>query len=190
MRTSRNLPKYTERTTGCIGSRTDPSINTGMNSLREYINLIERMSAEQHRNVKVKGGMIPFVIDNGNLKMMFAISSDPAYGGPNPGIAKGHLDPNEDFLRGATREAEEELGLKSSNFAGQPFLVAAQKITGLAAAYMLHVFAVQVKSQTDFNPHDYEVGGVKWMTLDEYKRSGRRSQLAFVQALANKLKMG
>lgn len=136
---------------------------------------------------RVKAGVVPFIRANGEVRMMFMTPSDPAYGGDKPCIAKGGLEAGEDIEAGAMREAAEELGLKSSNFAGKPFLAIKGQLHGLVEAYDFYVFAVEVKNAKDFNPHDYEVGKIDWLTLDEYKRVGRTSQLDFVKAVASKI---
>lgn len=157
------------------------------------INEFDQMLVEQHANVKLKAGLIPYCYTGGGrnkteLKMMFAVSSDPAHGGTQPMIAKGHVEPGEDIQEAAIRESGEELGLKISNFFGNPFYVSMQKITGYTASYDLHIFAVQVKNRKDFEPHDNEIGSVHWLTFEEYQKYGRRSQLSLVQTLVNKLK--
>jgi 8-oxo-dGTP pyrophosphatase MutT (NUDIX family) len=136
---------------------------------------------------RVKAGVVPFVKEGEEVRMMFMTPSDPAYGGDKPGIAKGGLEAGEDIEAGAMREAEEELGLRSSNFAGKPFLAVKGKLQGYTESYDFYVFAVQVKNTKDFGPHDYEVGKIDWLTLDEYKRVGRTSQLEFVQAVSSKI---
>lgn len=148
---------------------------------------IEPMTAEEHANVKTKAGMIPYFYDNGVLKMLFAVSSNPAFGGTQPMIAKGHIEEGEDPRTGGIREAEEELGLKPDNFANKPFFVTVQKIAGNIATYDLHIFAVEVRDPKDFNPHDAEIASVHWLTIEQYQKYGRKSQFGLVQALVNKL---
>lgn len=134
-----------------------------------------------------KAGIIPFITTENGIEMMFMVSSDPAYGGADPMIAKGHIDQGEDVLQAAVREGEEELGLRQSNMKSAPFVVKDETIRGMTSTYLMRIYAVEVKSKTDFDTPHYETERVEWMTLDEYRQSGRRSQLGFVEALIAKI---
>lgn len=135
-----------------------------------------------------KAGTIPFVIENGEPLMLFMKTSDPAYGGPDPMIAKGHVDKGEDAADAAIREAEEELGLKRSNIDGQPFLAWKGELSGFDAHYDFYVLAVKVKSKDDFGQFHYETESTHWLTAAEFAKVGRRSQNHIVQAAAKTIK--
>lgn len=134
-----------------------------------------------------KAGIIPFIRTEKGIEMLFVRSSDPDFGGPDPMIAKGHVDKGETPEQAAIREGGEEAGLKQSNFAGRPFLVQDQEIRGMTSTYLMRILAVEVKSKDDFGPFHYETAETMWMTGEEYEHRGRRSQLGFVQALLAKV---
>lgn len=134
-----------------------------------------------------KAGIIPYIRTEKGIEMMFAISSDPAYGGPDPMISKGHIDEGETPEQAAVREGNEELGLLPANFAEQPFLVKDETIRGMTSTYGMRIMAVEVKSKDNFGPFGYETAETIWMTGDEYAQRGRKSQLGFIQALLSKL---
>lgn len=140
----------------------------------------------ESNNVK-KAGIIPFIMTERGLEMLFMVSSNAAYGGPDPMISKGHVDEGESPDQAALREGNEELGLKTSNCVGAPFLVKDDTIQGLDDTYVMRILAVEVKNKTDFDKPHYETAHTVWMTLEEYQQKGRRSQLGFVQLLAQKL---
>lgn len=135
-----------------------------------------------------KAGIIPFIRTERGIEMLFMRSSDPDFGGPDPMISKGHIDHGETPEQAAVREGHEELGLRQSNFAGRPFLVADQQIKGLTAEYVMRIMAVEVKNKDDFDQPYFETAETMWLTGEEYAQQGRKSQLGFVQALLSKLR--
>lgn len=134
-----------------------------------------------------KAGIIPFIKTEKGIEMLFMVTSNAKYGGPDPMIAKGHVDEGETPEQAAVREGGEELGLKPSNFAGSPFLVEDATTQGLDATYIMRILAVEVKSKTDFDKPHYETEYTVWMTAEEYARRGRKNQLGFVQLLQQKI---
>lgn len=134
-----------------------------------------------------KAGIIPFIItDGGVVEMLFMVSSDPKFGGPDPMCSKGHIDPGETPEQAAIREGIEELGLKESNFAGEPYHLMDQEIQGLCNSYGLRMYAVQVKSKEDFDEPHYETERTEWMTWADYYQKGRKNQQVFVSELVNR----
>lgn len=133
-------------------------------------------------------GIIPYMIIDGEIKMLFMVSSNPAFGGDKPMVSKGGVDPGEDSLTGALREGNEELGLNSRNYAGAPFLVDTIHITGFDSTYPMTIYAVEVLDPEDFDQPHYETEYTTWLTLEEYRAQGRRSHLVFVEKLASKLR--
>jgi len=114
-----------------------------------------------------RAGMIPFyVTDEGEILMMFMIPSDPTYGGAEFQIAKGKVDPGENYETAAVREAEEELGLLMTNTINDVYFM---------GRYLgrMYIHIVQVKSVTDFNAPHYETGQVGWLTKDQFMNIGR-----------------
>jgi putative chitinase len=133
-----------------------------------------------------RAGLVPYFNDGKQIKYLFMIPSDPAYGGSKPNIAKGRVDTGESLVDTAVREAEEELGAISSSFVSAPFLGWSGKITGDDATYTLSVFAVEV-SDTKLNKPHFETKSVHWLTKEQFLSKGRDSQKAIVTAIADKV---
>lgn len=133
------------------------------------------------KDTPTKSGFIPYYVEDGQIEFMFMIPSDPKYGGDLPGIAKGGIDPGENLKEAGIREAEEELGLKKSNIKGKTVKhVWTGKIKGSSDSYIMSVFAGEVKSKKDFDKPCYETKEIQWMTAEEFKRDGRKSQAKIV----------
>lgn len=136
--------------------------------------------------LRQKSGVVPFFINEaGTPVMMFMIPSDPKFGGSLFQIAKGRIEQGEDIQEAALREAEEELGLRTGNIS-QVKSVGNTKITGLDETYMLAIFVAKIKDPENFAAPHYETGKRAWLTLDQFKIRGRKSQLSLVQK-ANKI---
>ena len=133
-------------------------------------------------------GIIPYIITDDQIKMLFMVSSDPSFGGDKPMVSKGGVDPGEDSLTGALREGNEELGLNSRNIIGAPILVDTVLINGFDSTYPMTIYAVEVSDPYDFDQPHYETEYTTWLTLEEYRAQGRRSHLVFVEKLASKLR--
>jgi 8-oxo-dGTP pyrophosphatase MutT (NUDIX family) len=131
-----------------------------------------------------KAGIIPFLADGRGL---FAVSSDTKYSGSLPAIAKGRIDGNESTKNAAIREGEEELGLRRSNMAAEPFLCWSGELTGLDATYRFDVFAVLVKDEENFDEPDYETASTHWLSRSEFASKGRSSQREIVQKVFDKI---
>lgn len=143
---------------------------------------------ESFSETKVRAGLIPYYNDNGQIKMLFFIPSDPAYGGDQPQIAKGRVDRGEDVQQAALREASEELGLKLSNVINTQ-LVTKDLLSGMTANnYEFHLFASEVHNMNDFDMYGDETLETKWLTIEEFKTQGRDTQLALVQKAYDKIK--
>lgn len=136
--------------------------------------------------MKQKAGIVPFLFDGERVKMLFMVPSNPNFGGTKWQIAKGKVDPGESVTEAALREGKEELGFKLSNIASFT-LVTSQVITGDDETYNLTVYAAQVKDPKDFDSVDFETGGRKWLTVDEFAQQGRPSHLPIVQLLYQKV---
>lgn len=134
-----------------------------------------------------KSGLIPWFNDNGVVRMMFMISSNAEFGGSDPMISKGHIDNNETAESAAIREAEEELGLKKSNIKNIKLgWTGAQ--SGLTESYKMSVFVANIKDPNDFGSFHYETASTVWMTIDEFRKSGRKSQLKIVETCHSHMK--
>lgn len=136
----------------------------------------------------IKAGFIPYVFENNLPVFMFMISSDVAFGGLDPAIAKGHVDDGESEMQAGIREAEEELGLVTSNLKHETIQLAWKgNIDGLTEQYPLSVFIGEVKNKNDFVKPHYETASVIWLTEEEYIKSGRKSQAHIVKVAAKLL---
>lgn len=134
-----------------------------------------------------KAGCIPYYLRDGEPVMAFMISSDSAYGGADPMIAKGGIDSGESPEEAGVREAEEELGLKRSNIVdGTLKLGWSGELTGFDATYKFDVLMCEIDDVRDFNKPHYETKEVVWMTADEFNSKGRKTQRHIVAAIARK----
>lgn len=131
-----------------------------------------------------KAGVIPYIRTDRGVEMLFMVTSDAKYGGPDPMIGKGIIDPGETPEQAGLREGHEELGLKESNFANTPFLVKDSEIQGLCGdPYAMRILAVEVKNKEDFDVPHYETDHTVWLTYDEYFQRGRENQREYVSGL-------
>lgn len=114
-----------------------------------------------------RAAVIPFFIhSNGEIEMMFMQPSDSLYGGPDPQISKGKVDPTDITIESAAfREAHEELGLKESNIKSKDFI---GTILGNTDLWIAEVF-----NKEDFDNFHYETEEVYWLTNEEFKSRGR-----------------
>jgi len=70
------------------------------------------------KNKKIyRAGLIPYIVENNEIMMLFMKPSDSKYGGNLFQIAKGKLEKDESFEQAAIREAGEELGFTKLNMA-------------------------------------------------------------------------
>jgi 8-oxo-dGTP pyrophosphatase MutT (NUDIX family) len=114
-----------------------------------------------------RSGVLPYYIDNGQIKILFMKPSDPRYGGDKFQMAKGKHEDGESPLEAGIREASEELGLfrgniehthKLGNFLGRT-----------------HVYVCQIKdpSPEQFGDPCFETAETRWMTPEEFQAEGR-----------------
>jgi 8-oxo-dGTP pyrophosphatase MutT (NUDIX family) len=138
--------------------------------------------------IQDRAGLVPYIIDeDGEIEMMFYIPSDVAYGGYKFQIAKGRVDYGESPQEAAIREAEEEIGLDRDNIKNI-MLVSEKKLTGSEGyEYILHLYAVEVKNKKDFNQFEHETKETGWLTIGEYTRYGRGSQLKLVNKVYDRI---
>jgi 8-oxo-dGTP pyrophosphatase MutT (NUDIX family) len=131
-----------------------------------------------------KAGVVPFLDDG---RALFAVPSDSHFGGAEPAIAKGRVDGEESVKDAAVREGEEELGLRKSNMAAEPFLGWSGTLTGLDATYKMSVYAVLVKDEDAFDKPDYETKSTHWFTRQEFMTKGRKSQHEIMDKIFDKI---
>ena len=117
------------------------------------------------RNIVARAGFIPYHIENGELSVLMMKPSDPKYGGPDFQIAKGHVDFGEDAKTAGLREAEEELGLRMCN------VVAVLHLGNYLGN--TEIYYGEVRDREDFGAPSYETGETRWMTFDQFFKTGR-----------------
>ena len=133
--------------------------------------------------MREKAAFMPYVIENDEPAFLFMVPSNVHFGGDRPQLAKGGIDAGENAQEGAVREAEEELGLKRSNIKpGTIRLAHKAVIQGQTEKAVMHLFIAEVKNKKNFDQPHYETGATFWLTLEQFKKEGRQSQLPFVEA--------
>jgi 8-oxo-dGTP pyrophosphatase MutT (NUDIX family) len=139
---------------------------------------------------KHKAGLIPYKFDeDGELMMLFMISSDPEYGGPDPQISKGNIDNGESALNAALREAHEELGLPKYNINKIEKLTDGTFNTG-EFQYSLTLFIGEVLDVAKFDPHGDETLFTQWLSVSMFEKVGRKIHLPFVKQAAARILKG
>ena len=130
-----------------------------------------------------KSGIIPFYVgDDGQIRMLFMVPSDPYYGGPRLQIAKGGIDPGETAEETAVREGIEELGLRMSNVVTvKRGTHVTELVRGDKAVYRMEVFVAKIIDPAAFDQPHYETGHTSWLTLPEFQSRGRRAQTKLVE---------
>jgi 8-oxo-dGTP pyrophosphatase MutT (NUDIX family) len=122
-----------------------------------------------------RAGIVPWRRVGDELVFLTMIPSDPMYGGPNPQIAKGVIDPGETPMIAAYREGEEELGLTHKAVNMLSFIdLGTFRLTRLQ--YKVWVFAIELTNTAALVEPHYETSSVQWLSLGEFIRRGRADQ--------------
>lgn len=145
-------------------------------------------SDEQGYEKRARAGLIPYIRENGELKYLTMIASDPKFGGPRPMISKGKIEDGETALEAAVREAEEELGFKQRNVRGEILPVFEGRQELYSGAYNLTVYGVEIQDRYDFDAWCDETAYIQWMSLEEFKLNGRRDHVKFIEKLEEMVK--
>jgi 8-oxo-dGTP pyrophosphatase MutT (NUDIX family) len=136
-----------------------------------------------------RAGLIPFMRgEDGVLRYLMMVSSDPMYGGPRPMISKGKIERGESKLVGALREAEEELGFRQDNSTGPIFNVADERVFLHSGSYDLAVFGVEIVDKYNFDKWCDETEFTTWMTLESFKTKGRKDHVKYVEELERQVR--
>lgn len=129
-----------------------------------------------------RAGLIPYIIENDEIKMMFMKPTDEVaeWSGDSFQIAKGKIENGETAELAAIREAHEELGL----FRGNVIL------TEEVGVFMgrTTVFVSKVKDKDMFGLPSDETSDTGWMTEAEFLESGRPLHQPVVQAAVRQIK--
>ncbi|MCK9369703.1 NUDIX hydrolase [Candidatus Dojkabacteria bacterium] len=113
-----------------------------------------------------RSAMIPFIVENEKIQMLFMQPADFERGGSEFQLIKGKVETeDQDFLACAKREAKEEAGLFFGN------VVKYAELGNFMGRTM--VFVCKVKSKDMFGIPSDETGDTKWMTNEQFQEEGR-----------------
>lgn len=121
-----------------------------------------------------RAGVIPYIIEDNQIKMMFMRPSSPKYGGDLFQIAKGKQEEGEADLQTALREASEELGLFEGN------VVETHDLGTFLGRTKIYV--AKIKDKNLFGDPHFETDSVVWMTNEEFQISGRELHKPVISA--------
>ena len=121
-----------------------------------------------------RAGTIPYVIEDGEIKMMFMRPSDSEYGGDKFQLAKGKVEDDESTMDAALREAKEELGLFVGN------VIRTEEVGVFMGRTTVYV--AKIKDRIMFGEPSFETAETTWLTLDEFMEIGRELHRPVVQA--------
>ena len=126
-------------------------------------------------NKKVyRAGVIPYIIENTQIKMMFMKPSDSEWGGTEFQLGKGKVEEGETKKEAALREAGEELGLFKSN------IIHLEELGTFLGRTT--VFIAKVKDKEMFGQPNFETEETGWLTYDEFIKDGRDLHKVIVRA--------
>lgn len=121
-----------------------------------------------------RSGVMPYYIDEEQIKILFMRPSDPKYGGDVFQIAKGKHEDGETAEEAGLREANEELGLYKGNI---KHLHELGKFLGRTTMYV-----AEINDPEMFGDPRFETKETKWMTPDEFQSEGRDLHKPVVKA--------
>lgn len=127
-----------------------------------------------------RAGIIPFIINDSKIEMMFMKPSNSDFGGSCFQIAKGRVDEGEDDLTAALREGYEELGLLSSNI---------NRIIDIGSHLgRTHIYLAEVFSKENFTSPHFETGETIWLSEIIYKDIIRNIHISIIDLAIVKIK--
>lgn len=127
-----------------------------------------------------RSGVIPYIIEDGQIRMMFMKPSDAKFGGDVFQIAKGKTEQGETPLEAGLREGFEELGLFAGNISET------YDLGTFLGRTSIHVLKVQDK--TLFGDPCDETEEVAWLTPDEFDAVGRDLHKPVIKAAVRMIK--
>lgn len=157
-------------------------------NISHYYQPVELMKISGHiinRSAKeFKAGVIPYYKTNDDqIVIGLVTSSDPAYGGSDPGIAKGGSESGETSAQCAVREAYEEMGIPESAYVSFRRIFD-NDIRGMMCSYRMVVFAGELSEKPTITL-SYEIERVDWFPIDLALNKIRKSQKSILVAFAN-----
>lgn len=127
----------------------------------------------------MRAGIIPYVIENDKILMMFMLPSNPEHGGDRFQIAKGSIEEGETPLEAAIREGGEELGLLDGNI---------EDVKRVGNFYKIEIFIAKITDKDLFGAPYFETKETRWMTDKEFERIGRDFHIPIVAQATNIIK--
>lgn len=121
-----------------------------------------------------RAGVIPYIIEKGEIKMMFMKPSASKFGGDCFQIAKGKQEKDETAKEAALREASEEIGLFEGNILE---LYDLGTFMGRTSIYV-----AKMKDKKMFGDPNFETSEVKWMTAEKFDEIGRDLHKPIIKA--------
>lgn len=136
---------------------------------------------EERKQLVYRAGTIPYVVENGQIYMLFMRPSDSEYGGFTYQLAKGKVEEEDaSHLEAALREAKEEVGLFIGN-------VIKTEEVGVFMGRTT-VFVTKVRNKDMFGEPSFETESVKWMTPQEFQMDGRELHKPVIAAAVRTIK--
>ena len=127
-----------------------------------------------------RAGVIPFIIENEEIEMLFMRPSSPEFGGDSLQIAKGRRDIGEDDLTAALREGHEELGLIKENI---------EEIIDLGNHLgRTRFYLTKVKDKKRFTEPHFETKETQWLSEKNCFENIREIHRPVVRLAVNKIK--
>lgn len=121
-----------------------------------------------------RAGIIPYVYEDDELKMLFMRPSNPDFGGDVFQIAKGKYEEGENAEDAALREGSEELGLFSGNI---------KQLHALGTFLgRTEFFLAEIKDKDMFGDPHFETKEVQWMVPKQFYKEGRDLHKPVVKA--------
>lgn len=131
------------------------------------------------RKLIYRAGVIPYILENDKLLMMFMRPSDSTYGGSDWQLAKGKVEDDEDHQHAALREGKEELGLFVGNI---------NKLTEVGVFMgRTSVYVAGVRSKDMFGEPSDETDATMWLSVEEFGMIGRELHQPVVKSAFDKI---
>jgi 8-oxo-dGTP pyrophosphatase MutT (NUDIX family) len=128
-----------------------------------------------------RAAMIPYIVEDGKIQMMFMKPSDPEFGGDSFQLIKGKVEPeDESFEQAATRECKEEVGLFQGN------VIKIHELGNFMGRTM--VFVCKIKDKDMFGIPGDETGDTTWFSPEQFQDEGRILHKPVISAAARLIK--
>lgn len=128
-----------------------------------------------------RAGVIPYIIEDNQIKMMFMRPSDPHFGTDTFQISKGHIEDGESNQIAALREGREELGLFEGNI---------EQIYDLGTFMgRTSLYVAKIKDKDMFGDPCNETVETRWMSPEEFYEVGRDLHNPVVKAAVRLIEM-